>query len=282
MLTVPANLAAGIGSMRPQWISALPSAIDDAAARWSLSIGEPFQPGGYTSWVAPVIAPDGTDAVLKITAPETETRDEPLLLRHLEGHGAVRLLDHYDAGDSSVLLLERLRPGLCLGDVLPEAECDPIVAAILKTLWDMTVDEIPLRPLSDMTSFWAGEYRAAPTAGLDPELARLGIDLFESLPLSSPDRTVLGTDVHQENILSSGSRWVLIDPKPYVGDRNYDLTQYLVNCARLHTDPLALVGRMAALCDLDAAALRLWTFARCVQESAEFPELIPVCADLAP
>jgi streptomycin 6-kinase len=39
---------------------------------------------------------------------------------------------------------------------------------------------------------------------------------------------------------------------------------------------------MAGLLDLDPDRLRMWLFARCVQESADWPELRSVAARIAP
>jgi streptomycin 6-kinase len=68
--------------------------------------------------------------------------------------------------------------------------------------------------------------------------------------------------------------WLLIDPKPYVGDPTYDALQHMLNCVeRLQADPAGLTGRMADLLGLDAARLCRWLFARCVQEALGSPLL---------
>lgn len=51
---------------------------------------------------------------------------------------------------------------------------------------------------------------------------------------------------------------------------------------RLVADPAGFAQRMADLLDLDAARLRQWLFARCVQESVDRPVLRSVVLDLAP
>ena len=48
------------------WIVSLPEIVAGWARRWSLSVGEPFQPGGQCSWVAPVTGPAGAALVLKV------------------------------------------------------------------------------------------------------------------------------------------------------------------------------------------------------------------------
>ncbi|MPZ63813.1 MAG: hypothetical protein GEU93_21615, partial [Propionibacteriales bacterium] len=91
-------------------------------------------------------------------------------------------------------------------------------------------------------------------------------------------------DLHPENVLAAAREpWLVIDPKPYVGDPAYDPLQHMLNFPdRLGADPLGFVRRMAGLLDLDPDRLRQWTFARCVQESADQPELRAAAVRLAP
>ena len=54
-LTVPTNLACAVADEgREAWLDTLPAAIEHAARRWNLAVGEAYQPGGGTAWVAPV------------------------------------------------------------------------------------------------------------------------------------------------------------------------------------------------------------------------------------
>ncbi len=125
---------------------------------------------------------------------------------------------------------------------------------------------------------------AACVPGLDHGLARAGLALFRDLPRAGGPPRLLGTDVHAGNVLAAGrAPWLVIDPKPYVGDPTYDALQHLVNCeARLRADPEGLVGRMATRCGLEAPRLRLWLFARCVVETPRRPVLAAVARRLAP
>ena len=81
------------------------------------------------------------------------------------------------------------------------------------------------------------------------------------------------TDLHAENILAHGAEWILIDPKPYIGDPAYDITQHLLNCTdRLRDDPLGLIQRMATLTDQDHTRIRSWLFARVACQSSSEEE----------
>lgn len=89
---------------------------------------------------------------------------------------------------------------------------------------------------------------------LDPGLASAGITLFRELPHTADSQVLLATDLHGDNILAAQrERWLVIDPKPYVGDPAYDLIQHMLNCeGRLAADPAGLAGRMASLAGIDA------------------------------
>jgi len=95
---------------------------------------------------------------------------------------------------------------------------------------------------------------------------------------------LLGTDVHPDNVLAAQREpWLVIDPKPYVGDPTYDPLQHLLNFPeRLAADAAGFTQRMADLCGLDGDRLRLWLFARCVLESLDQPALRQAVHELAP
>jgi streptomycin 6-kinase len=291
---VPQHLAetAGREPAVLRWLASLPQVVADVAARWSLRAGDPFEPGGQCSWTAPAAGPSGAELVLKVAFRfgGEEERDEAAGLRCWDGNGVVRLIAASTTESEYVLLLERCSPGTPLGQVLPEPEQDVVVAGLLRRLWAQPYAGYPFRPLAVMCAAWAAEFEAGYadlTGGeerLDPGLARAGIAMFRELPASASGQVLLCTDLHAENILASQREpWLVIDPKPYAGDPAYDVLQHMLNCEdRLAADPAALADRMAGLCGLDAHRVRLWLFARAVQESIDSPLMRQVAARLAP
>jgi streptomycin 6-kinase len=274
-----------------EWLGQLPQTVTDLASRWSLEVGEPFQPGGQCSWTAPAADASGAALVLKVAFrfEGGEERDEAAGLEAWEGNGAVRLHAFCDTGSAYALLLERCLPGTPLGQVLAEPDQDVVVAGLLRRLWAHPYQGYPFRPLAEMCQAWADEFEAGyaaapPSNRLDPGLAREGIALFRELPGTAPSRVLLCTDLHGDNILAARrAPWLVIDPKPYVGDPAYDVLQHMLCCEeRLAADPAGLAGRMARLAGLDPGRVRLWLFARAVQESADAPILHQVARQLAP
>jgi streptomycin 6-kinase len=285
MPTVPRNLlAAAQEEGRTDWLAGLPAIIGDLTRRWSVEIGAPFEPGGQTAWVAPAQDAQGRSLVVKIGWPHPEAADEATGLAAWAGRGAVLLHAVEVLADATAMLLERCVPGVALS-TRPEPEQDSVVADLLLRLWIPPPDSLRFRPLADMCAQWAHTFEARGGAtALDPGLARDGIALFRQLPLSAERTVLLCTDLHAGNILAAEREpWLAIDPKPYIGDPTYDVLQHMLNCAeRLHADPLRFTRQMADLVGVDAERLRLWLFARCVQESAEYPQLAEVATAVAP
>ena len=284
---LPRNLVAAAESEGPEaWLETLPATVQRLATQWGLVVGAPFQPGGCTAWVAPVVDAGGKDVVLKIGWRHTEALHEAAGLRTWAGEGAVRLYADEEFDDTIGLLLERCLPGTMLAS-RPEPEQDLVVADLLPQLWRIPPPGHRLRSLQVMCDQWADEFEqkvAAGSNGLDPGLAREGIALFRSLPATADREVLLCTDLHAENVLAAERQpWLVIDPKPYVGDPTYDPLQHLLNCPRrLHADPRGLVTRMADLLGLDRDRLLSWLFARCVQESADWPSLADIARQIVP
>ncbi len=289
-LALPSNLVDSVCSDacagRREWLRHLPTIVGELAGRWSLRLGPPYQPGGRCAWVAPARTATGQDLVLKVAWRHDEAADEAAGLRVWSGHGAVRLYDSAVFGSTSALLLERCHPGTTLAAALPEPDQDEVVAVLLHRLWNAPTDTHPFRPLQAMCDAWAAEFDeklAASPGLLDPGLARAGIELFRTLPATAEREVLLCTDLHAGNILAAQrGPWLIIDPKPYVGDPTYDALQHLLNCEqRLATDPIGLAKRTADLLGVDPDRLVTWLFARCVLESIDQPELREVAARIA-
>jgi len=267
-VTVPERLAQACRRTpeRMAWLERLPGTIHELQDRWSLSLGAPFDGGDVScAWVAPVVRGDGTRAVLKLGLPHFEGAHEIQALRFWDGDATVRLLEA-DV-DRNAMLLERCEPGTALRS-LPEPEQDVIVAALLRRLWGRPTALHVFRPLSALTAHWAAETRLAAHEWPDPGLVREGLRLFDELSRPSADDVVLATDMHAGNVLRARREpWLVIDPKPFVGDRAYDATQHLLNCkGRVFTAPQATIQAFADHLGLDHERVRLWLFARSAAE----------------
>ncbi len=268
MPIIPERLAAACAGSpeHGDWLALLPATIRELEARWSLTLGPPFDgKEGSCAWVAPVVRRDGVRAVLKLGLPHMEATHEIQALRFWDGDPAVLLLEA-DA-DLNAMLLEACEPGTVLRE-LPEEEQDVVIAGLLKRLWRKPEAPHPFRPLSAMTLRWAVETNASSAVWPDAGLVREGLRLLEELPNTSSDPVLLATDLHAGNVLRAQRQpWLVIDPKPFVGDRAYDATQHLFNCPRrMLSDPDTTIRRFADLLEIDPQRVRRWMFARSAAE----------------
>jgi len=249
---------------RAAGLNRVPEILRDLEHRWSLTLGAPYQ-NASCAWVAPVTLANGTSAVLKLGIHHREGEHEIQGLRFWNGDPTVQLLKADD--ELGAILLERCEPGTTLR-ALPEPEQDLAIAGLLRRLWRSPPAPHPFRSLSVMTDHWINETLADIERWPDAGLVREGLRLFRQLPRTASTEVLLATDLHAGNVLRAQRKpWLVIDPKPFVGDPAYDATQHLFNCrVRLRSDPDSTIRRLADLLGVDSERVRLWTFARAAAE----------------
>lgn len=265
-LAIPTLLAkhCATTAKRKAWLAELPSAIQNLQRRWSLSLGAPYEHAYVScSWVAPAILADRTQAILKIGMPHMEGEQEIEGLGFWNGQATVRLFQ-WDQ-QVNAMLLERCDPGTPLLSI-PETEQDVIVAAILKRVW-LKPRGPTFRPLSALIGYW-NEQTLKSSERSDAMLTSEGLRMLTAMASKPTDNVLLATDLHSGNVLRARREtWLMIDPKPFVGDRAYDLTQHLFNCeGRLQRNPHEVIRRVADLAEVDEQRVRMWLFGRAAAE----------------
>ena len=261
-LRIPDGLAVSCRKtpQRTAWLNGLPDVLRDLEQRWSLTLDAPFDEVSC-AYVAAAVHADSTRAVLKIGMPHMEAKHEIHGLRFWDGHPTVRLLMADD--DLGAMLLERCEPGTVLR-TLPELEQDAVISGLLRRLWRAPLTPHPFRPLSALTKYWSDQTLACSQRWPDAGLVQEGLRLFAELPRTQRIEVLLATDLHAGNVLRAQRQpWLVIDPKPFIGDPAYDATQHLFNCsARMRSDPDGTIRRFADLLGVDHERVRLWMFAR--------------------
>jgi len=263
-VTIPAGLEWWRSEPRGvEWLERLPRLVSECADTWSLRVGEPFA-GSHVSWVAPVELPDGAAAVLKINFPEPESECEPDALAVWAGEGAVRLLaEDYDR---RALLVERCKPGTQLWAASDSDETMRIAAGVLRRLWRPPPDDHRFRLLQDVAAAWAEELAQGPH---EQTLVDEAVAFLREAGPTQGEAVVLHQDFHGGNVLrSSREPWLTIDPKPLVGEREFDTASLLRDRRwELRADPApqarirCRLDLLAAELDLDRERMRGWGIA---------------------
>lgn len=206
-----------------QWLAALPSIVDACAERWSLRVGRCFE-GGQVSLVMSVELADGAPAVLKVIFPESESEHEPDALSLWDGRGAVRLLGYDEA--RRALLVERCVPGTPLWSVDDDDAATRIAADSLRRIWRAPPAQHPFRMLCDEAEGWATalpEHWSAHAQPFERRILDEAVSACRELGSDQGEHVVLHQDFHGGNVLRAEREpWLVIDPKPLVGERAFD------------------------------------------------------------
>jgi streptomycin 6-kinase len=270
-LKIPSRLAAICHKTpeRAAWLDHLPDVLRRLEDLWALTPDAPLDGEEPScSYVAAVRSADGTPTVLKIAIPHMEGEHEIHGLRFWGGDATVRLLRADD--DLGAMLLERCKPGTTLR-VLAEHDQDVVISGLLRRLWRSPSSPHPFRSLSTLTEYWTSETLGQIEQWPDVGLVREGLQLLKELPRNASSKVLLATDLHAGNVVRAEREpWLVIDPKPFVGDPAYDATQHLFNCrTRLRLDPDRTIRSFADLAGIEHERVRLWTFARAAAEPRE-------------
>lgn len=255
-LTVPESFIEGFEDQA--WLARLPALAESLLDAWELTVdGDAMH--GACALVLPVRRPDGEPAVLKISWPHDEAEHEALALSLWDGAGAVRLLAH--DREKWALLLERLDPAGAL-ETEPLHEALAVIGSMIRRLTRPAPPGV--RHMRDVAARWVHELPAENTHGLVPgELLTQAVAYCRELGPRAGNHLV-NEDLHFQNVLR-GERepWLVIDPKPIAGDREFGLIPLLWN----RFDEPTSRGRLTAVVDLaglDHELARRWTFVRAV------------------
>ena len=236
----------------PLWLAALPRLVGECARRWNLALEEPFDTPRS------LVIPAG-EVVLKLNAPgHREADHEADALACWAGRGAVRLLERDD--DRRALLVERCRPGTPLTG--SDVDEHGVVFDLLARLSAQPAGPHPFRLLADESDRWVDEVRRRYELSrrpFEPRLVELAVDVLRSVDRGAT--FLVNQDLHADNVLRAEREpWLVIDPKPLVGEPELDGVGLLRN-ASWGPAPVETVRRwLDALsgAGLDRGRLRGW------------------------
>lgn len=252
------------------WLERLPDLIRDWCDRWDVAL-DPKLPEISYNLVLFGTTPTHGPVVIKTSPPHEEVTAEIEALRANQGPGLVKLLDADPT--VSILLEERVIPGTLLRSftstgTLTDVDATEIAAECMKRYWSPAPENAQLFPL-DRWFKSLYEYRQRFPAGEGPipaELLNLAIQHTDHLLATEQERVILHGDLHHGNILRNEREgWTIIDPKGLVGERGYDIGQWMLNPYGLHQWPNlreAIETRLSMFTDLlGIDRYRIWQWA---------------------
>ncbi len=250
---------AGTGLSEAEWLARVSDLVRECAGAWELRLGEPY-PRGAAGYAVRAESADGTPAVLKLFWPHRESEHEADALELYGGDGAVRLLARDDA--RSAMLLERCEPGTPLCAAGSEVALD-VIGALLPRLSKPAGE--PFHLLADEAAWWVsylpGQWEESGRP-FERRLLDAAVAALRELPPTQGDHVLLNQDLHADNVLAAQrERWLLIDPKPLVGEREFALAPVVRGAELGHSrrEVLHRLDRLTSDLSLDRERARGWT-----------------------
>jgi streptomycin 6-kinase len=199
--------------------------------------------------------------VLKVQWPHPESVHEHEALRLWNGDTAIRLYG-YD-GQEHALLLERCEPGDHLSTVGEEHAID-VLAQMLPRLW--VPAGAPFTNLAGECNAWQKRLPADWELADRPfecVLLDAALAAMDALSSTQSEQVLLHQDLHADNVLRARREpWLVIDPKPLVGEREFSLAP-IIRSHEFGHSRAAVVHRLdvlSAALRLDRERCRLWAF----------------------
>lgn len=240
---------------------ALPGIVADLTARWGLRHGSPYE-SGATSVVLAVETSRGVPAVLKVSPDAAFLSRQVGMLRHLAPTGRAPAVLEEDAAAGAVLL-ERILPGDTLDSTRTAPPTPQEWAALLRDLHGTSpsgVRDVLADRCEEMFER-IGERRSRPQVRphVPDALWQRAVQECRQLLRDDREDAVIHGDLHLGNVLHGAERGlVVIDPKLCVGDRCFDMVDFVV----VDGAPSQMVARareLASLVDLDPDRLLAWS-----------------------
>jgi streptomycin 6-kinase len=209
------------------------------------------------------------DAVLKIQWPHPESEHEAAALELWGGDGAVRLLAQDE--ERHALLIERCRPGTYLRELAPDAAVRVLIA-LLPRLWKPAGP--PFRSLAEEAGSWAAHIRLEwDKAGrpFERELVDAAVAALEELAPTQGEQVLIHQDLHADNVLAAQREpWLVIDPKPLVGEREFGLAPIIRSFELGHSSGAVVerLDRLSSELGLDRDRARGWALGQTIAWSS--------------
>ena len=256
--------SASLGGAAEAWAEAGPAWLEELRDRWELELGDEVDRGRDT-YVVEAVRGGGRPVTLQLVYPDGWFHDRVAALTRWDGEGAVELIDHDLRG---ALLLDRPIPGDDLAG-RDEEEALGLAADVLSRLW--VPDPGGFRSVAEEAGEWVRTMPARHHLAGRPfsrELIHEAVAGARDLFATPTEQVLLHGDLRLANVLRGSDGYLAIDPRPLVGEREFDAT------ALVRDDPVALAAdpvdgarrvqrRFDLLVErlgLDRVRLQMWSF----------------------
>ncbi len=261
------NITAVFGEYGRKWLDLLPKIIEHLSAHWTLSQLTPVNNMTF-HYVAKAHSQQYGAVVLKIGLDAGSLLQERHALDWFHGEGAVHLLDCNEKYQA--LLLQQAIPGesLAISGCAEQSKITHYLNLLDKLHRTLQNPSDGYPHIKD----WLRAIEQVETNRIPLRLLYKASSLTKELLTSQEPVILLHGDLHHDNVLSHGDKWLAIDPKPVYGERAFEIRciDFLSERGRLLSSQLFIqqythiVELVSAQSGLNAQKLVGWDFVRMV------------------
>jgi len=213
--TFSAATRARFGDDAAGWLSGIEGLVSELGSRWSLELGTAT--ASVDAYLVDVER-SGEPLALEVSYPDGWWAETTAALQAWLGGATPRLFEHDARG---ARLLERAEPIPAGTD---EAASLKDVCALAPRLWIPAPDGITTVAVEARA--WAAEIQERHVRAGRPferELVRSAMETLSTLAPTQGERVLLHGDLHLTSLALADERRVLTDPRPLVGEREFDV-----------------------------------------------------------
>jgi streptomycin 6-kinase len=229
------------GRAGEQWLQHLPRTIHHFAQLWELHNLSALSNLSYNYLVQGMRG--GQQVILKLSPDTAGLEREAQALKIFTGYGAATLLEEAEGA----VLLQQARPGSTLSQSFPadDAAATRIICSLIKRLHQAP---FPTAAFPALEERLAALDRQWPLPHYALKAAR---KLKNQLLAHTHQTVLLHGDLHHDNVLQHHNEWIVIDPKGFIGDADYEIATMLYNpLPQLleHPEASTIIAARIALC----------------------------------
>ncbi|PGL72320.1 aminoglycoside phosphotransferase family protein [Bacillus sp. AFS055030] len=232
MITLPDQFIKTIKDIHKEkgekWLRNFNDLCNRCEIRWNMKILSPFELS--YNFVAPILIDGEKKAVIKLAVPNEEFTSEVEALREFKDKDFVKVIDA-DLNEG-ILILEQLVPGVTLATIENEQEAMKIAVKVMKNLWKVAPKSTKIPYILSREKSFSRIVEKFPN-GLGPITKEILLDafsIFKEMNRTQSTKYLLHGDLHHYNVLNARENlWKVIDPKGLIGEREYDIIQFLLN-----------------------------------------------------
>ncbi len=253
-----------------QWISNLPSLVDELAVLWKLRDIKPVNNMTF-HFVAKAKSEINTPVVLKIGIDKSTIENEMQALKIFNGQSAVKFIDY--CNKYNAMLLQQAVPGSSLKSIYPK-QCQFVMNEYVKTVNLLHKPILPTNHSFPHVSEWLASIDKVKSNLIPINILEKALSLKNYLLKTSKNEFLLHGDLHHDNVLQNENEWIVIDPKGIIGEKEFEYAAFdFIHITELHKFDLQDVfqKRIKLLSDkanLDFQRLSNWIFVRFILSAA--------------